>query len=101
MLNRYRTIDLISVTVQPDAIGQQINAETVRTVMARMRSVSLNEWTSVRQLGHNAEYQALVFFADYEGEEIAEVDGKRYHIYRTYNNGDYTELYMEEMIGHD
>ena len=40
-----------------------------------------------------------VFFADYNGEKTAEFEGKRYEIYRTYNAGDYTELYLGERVG--
>jgi hypothetical protein len=41
-----------------------------------------------------------VFFADYEGERLLEYNGKRYGIYRTYNNGsDEVELYAERKGG--
>jgi hypothetical protein len=40
-----------------------------------------------------------VFFADYCGETVAELDGKRYEIYRTFGCGDYIELYLGTKVG--
>ncbi len=101
MYDRERLICLVSETIEYDDIGQAVPAETFRKVFARVRSVSLNEWSQASQLGLSASYEAIVWAHEYHGEEIIEIEDKRYHVYRTYSTGDRIELYLEEMVGHD
>ena len=100
MEDKRREISLISVTHTQDAIGQLVDVETKVDVIATLRSVSLTEWTDAGQLGLSAQWQASVWSAEYSGQEIAEISGKRYHVYRTYDTGRKIELYLEEMVGH-
>lgn len=93
-------LDLIALTPTQDSIGQQVFSETSRTVLAECRSVSLNEWTSAEQLGLSADYQMKVISGDYQGERLADYDGKRYRIYRTYRTSHFVELYLSEAVGH-
>ena len=52
-------------------------------------------------VGHQAEIVAITNAANYMGEQTAELNGKRYAIYRTYRpeNSDEIELYLEEKLG--
>lgn len=101
MYDRERLICLVSQTVVYDSIGQAVPTETLRKVFARVRSVSLNEWSQASQLGLSASYEAIVWDHEYHGEEFVEIEDRRYHVYRTYSTGDRIELYLEEMVGHD
>ena len=100
MEDKRREISLISVTHTQDAIGQLVDVETKADVIATLRSVSLTEWTDAGQLGLSAQWQASVWSAEYSGQEIVEISGKRYHVYRTDDTGRKIELYLEEMVGH-
>ena len=100
MFNKERVIELVSVVPTYDSIGQVVPYETTSEVIAEMRSVSMNEWTNAGQLGLQAEYEAIIWANEYDRQEYANVDGRRYHIYRTYETGDRVELYLERMEGY-
>ena len=100
MENKRRIISLISVEHDQDDIGQIVESETATEVVATLRTVSLNEWTEAGQLGLSAQYQAVIWAFEYHGEEIVDIDEKRYKVYRTYDTGRHIELYLEEMVGH-
>lgn len=92
-------INLIKETVTADAIGNQVTTETSRTVFATSLPINQNEFFRARTTGLNPAVKMLVFFADYEGEELLEWNGVRYNVYRTYQKGDTLELYAERHIG--
>lgn len=51
-------------------------------------------------MGLNPEIVATVFAPEYQGEEVAEINGVRYSIYRTYRDkGEKLELYLERKAG--
>lgn len=84
-----------------DNIGQHVPTETSREVYARrVDSVNREEWVTAGQMGFQAECRVTMFLYDYEGETVAELDGKRYGIYRTYHSSpDEIELYLGEKAG--
>ena len=103
---------LIAATYTVDAIGQRVPytqsttgdpepTETSRAVYARrIDSVTRDEWATAGQMGFQAEFRITMFLHDYEGETIAELNGKRYGIYRTYHSApDEIELYLGEKAG--
>lgn len=102
-MNKAITLDLIAKEYTIDQMGQRIATEKSTTVYATLQSVSRAEWTSYSATGRNGlvpAYVALVFNGDYSGETIAEYDGTRYGIYRTYERDDeIVELYMEKKAG--
>lgn len=100
MRDKDRLIHLISVTTSYDSIGQPVRTEKLRPVFARIRSVSLTEWTNANQLGLSAGLMAVMWTFEYRGEEFVIVGDRRYHVYRTYDTGDRIELYLEEAVGH-
>lgn len=51
--------------------------------------------------GLNPEWRFNVFAGDYQGETVVEYHGATYSIYRTYENDDYIELYVERKGGTD
>ena len=104
-MNKAITLDLIEKTYTIDAMGQRIPTEKSNTVFATLQSVSRAEWTSYSSTGRSGlvpAYMATIFMGDYNGESIAEYDGKRYGIYRTYERDDeQVELYLEKKAGNE
>lgn len=99
-LDKSRVLTLISVSFVTDEIGQQVPAEMRHDVFCNISSVSASEWFDAGRAGLKAEYRAILFSHDYNGEELAELDGVRYGIYRTYLGRNETiELYMERKVG--
>lgn len=99
-MDKSRVLTLIAVTYTTDEIGQLIPQETSRDVFCSLSSVSASEWFEAGRAGLNAEHRAVMFAHDYSGEEIAELDGVRYGIYRTYLGRNETiELYLERKAG--
>lgn len=92
-------IKLITRTITTDAYGNEIAAETSKTVMCEVESISQSEFYAAANTELEPEYRFVVFFGDYSGEEIVEYDGARYSIYRTYRASDNLELYAERKIG--
>lgn len=97
------TITLIAPGARTqDAKGRwRSSAEITRQIFARKESISRSEFFSGGQNGFRPEMMILVFAGDYQGEAVAEHDGTRYAIYRTYHRPgtDDLELYMQREIG--
>lgn len=88
-------IKLIKTVTQYDDLGVAKTTETTRKAYARINSIGQKEyWSSTGQHDFKPEMVADVFTFDYDGEELAEIDGKRYQIYRNYRQGDTTSLYL-------
>ena len=98
-MKRILTLDLIAQTPDLDSIRQQVMAETRRTVYAKVLDIHAAEWDTAQQKSLSPAYHLSVFFADFRGESVAEVAGKRYEVYRTHGSGDYIELYLGERVG--
>lgn len=99
-MDRSRILTLIEEAYKPDALGQLIPTETRRDVYCNLSSVSASEWFDGGRAGLNPEYRATMFVYDYNGERIAELDGVRYGVYRTYlAQNEFIELYLERKAG--
>ena len=99
-MDKSRVLTLIGVSYQPDSIGQLVPQETRRNVFCNISSVSASEWFEAGRAGLNAEHRATMFAYDYAGETLAELNGVRYGIYRTYIGKNETiELYRERKAG--
>ena len=99
-MDRYGEITLIGRSYEKDAIGQFIPAADVeRTIECKINSVGRSEWMTAHQGGYEAQYMMDVFSASYNGEKKARYKGKTYDIYRTYQRGDSTELYLGDKVG--
>lgn len=85
-----------------DAYGRWMDGTPVpREVYARVLSVSRTEFFDAGRNGLKPELRFDVFHGDYQGEVIVEYNGLTYSIYRTYDSGDYMELYAERKGGTD
>ena len=101
-MERLVDITLVKTSYVKDSIGQQVEAgEATRTLVCTLFSVSRQEWSAGAQVGLNPECMAFLRdAADYEGEDIAELGGIRYIVYRTYFTEDGgVELYLRKNIG--
>lgn len=99
-MDRSNVINLISVTYQKDDIGQRIPQETKKSVFCNIQSISQNEFFEAGRNGLNPQYKVTMFRYDYGGEEIVELNGKRYGVYRTYfSQNETAELYLEKKSG--
>lgn len=70
-----------------------------RMVYCRVASISRAEFFAGGRSGLNPSYQFKVFSGDYKGELIVEYRGKHYTVYRTYEEGDEIEIYVERRGG--
>lgn len=100
MVDRIADINLISRTFTSDTIGQQVATETIKTVVAELKSINRSEWVAAHQVGYNPVVTAIVSAFDYNNEEIVEIDSERYVVYRTYSRkDDYIELMLRKKVG--
>ena len=93
------TLILISESKEQDATGVWRKTETSKEVFAKVDSIYSREFFDAGRNGLNPEYRFMVFAGDYSGEEECLYLNKMYSIYRTYENGDYMELYVERKGG--
>lgn len=96
---RYGQLTLIKETSTAGQYSITEKTETPRTVDCTVSSVSRAEVMEGGRIGLNPQYEFKVFAGDYDREELCEYEGDRYSIYRTYQDGDYVELYAEKRKG--
>lgn len=100
MMDRSDVCKLIAVTEAQDDYGVWRKTETKREVFCRVGPVSRQEFFEGGRIGLNPQFQITMFADDYEGEKVAEYNGKRFGIYRTYpSKTDEIELYLERKGG--
>ena len=93
-------VTLISETIETDALQQKYPVESQsETVLCDTVSIKRSEWFQAYQAGYDAEICLEVFHADYHGQRIAEFHEKRFVIYRYFQNGERTELYLGKRAG--
>lgn len=99
-MDRSNICVLIAKTYTLDALNQQIASLTTREVFCNIQSVTQSEWFNGGQQGFKPEYKVTMFAPDYEGEDIVQLNGVQYSIYRTYVRQDENiELYLEKRTG--
>lgn len=99
-MDRSSIITLVKETKTQDTFGIWQKSETQRDVFCQVDSVTRAEFFEGGRNGLNPEYRFSMFFADYDGEEIAIYNNKRYAIHRVYHaRTDVIELYAERKGG--
>ena len=102
-------LTLIHATIPDDPAdatnehGFAVTEEGERTtVYANKKSVGFSEFFQAKMAGYNEEMKFDVFTVEYDGQTIAEYEGKRYMILRTYvdpkTSGEYTELTLSDLL---
>lgn len=80
--------------------GQVLYTEEKRAVMCEVFPVSRDEYFRGAENGINPEFEFKINPIEYNGEKIAEYDGRRFSIYRIYKaSPDTLELYAEFVPG--
>lgn len=76
----------------------ELEEESSRTVFCNKKSVGYSEYFKSQQTGKVVEGKYEVHKVDYEGEDTAEIDGKRFFILKTYDIDDDTiELTLTDL----
>ncbi len=94
-------ITLISTSYTADAIGVQQPAETRVKRLGILGSVWQSERTDAATKGFTAEEVVAVWPFEYDGQKLAEFNGRKLEIYRTYLNrrNGRLELYLGQRVG--
>lgn len=98
-MNGTTMINLVFPVMEPDAYGiPQFLREDKTNVFGEIRSISAAEFYNAGRDGLRPEFRVDVFFADYDGQKIVELeDGRQFEVYRTYfRNDDMVELYCQQ-----
>lgn len=99
-MTEYAEITLIQKSYTQDCTGQPVSKyEETKVIPFAVGSVNRNEWSTAMNGGFQAEIMGTVFTASYNGEKQAIFHGIRYEIYRSFRNGDTTELYLGTQVG--
>lgn len=81
-------ITLISTTTEPNEYGDRVTEESRREVFCEKISVGMKEFYQSQTVGLKPEIKVkLSDYYDYNGEILAEFDGIRYSVLRTYQKG--------------
>lgn len=100
MLNKNTQIALIAETATSDQDGFSVVTEIRTEIWALIDSITGTEFYQTGLLNIRPSCRAVIWTAEYSGQELVEIDGKRYKVYRTFKrNQDETELYLEEKVG--
>jgi len=92
-------INLISITITENDMGDIIDVETKRQVFADKKSVRQNEFYQAAATGLRPEIMFVVRTIDYEQEPKLEFNSKTYNIIRTYDKDDeFTELVCSGLV---
>lgn len=84
-----------------DALNQYVqDGVTSRDIFCNKQNVKRSEWLTVAQLGMKAVWCVTIWADEYQGENVAILEGVRYGVYRTYQpNSEELELYLEQKVG--
>ena len=79
-----------------DSSGRHKISETSREVFCRQLNIGMKEFYQASAVDRHPEAKvALPDYLDYEGEALADYNGQRYSILRTYRVGNELELTLE------
>lgn len=99
-MERDHIATLIAQAHEKDALLQLVPTETRREVFCTVGSIQQSEFFAAGRSGLKAQMRLTVFAEDYRGEELVEVDGVKYEIYRTYlGDNERLELYLKKRGG--
>ena len=84
-----------------DLHGNAVYTETETLVYAEDISIRQTEFFQAAAVGFKPERCLKMYAFEYHGEQLCELDGERYNIYRTYlaQGSDRIELYLTAIVG--
>ena len=83
-----------------NANGFQNEPEEARkSIFCNVKSAGYSEFYKAAQAGFQVELKVDVYTEEYEGQQAAELNGKRYRVLKTYVNksGEITELTLSDL----
>lgn len=92
-------IELLSVTVTEDELGNQIEQETARQVFANEFSIRDRDFYSAGVQGLKPEKRFEIYVFEYQNEPKFIHNGIKYRIIRTETKGEKIRLTGEKVIG--
>ncbi len=92
---------LIKLAFSQDEIGNDIESVSRKKVFCQITSASQSEFFKAAQIGFKAEKRIKMWKSEYDGEQIVEIDGKQFNVYRTFENYDYIELYLQTRVANN
>lgn len=99
---RYKeVINLLSVTIVEDDLGNQRQEETPRQVFANQWGVSTSEYYGASSQGLKPEKRFEIHSFEYQGESKLSHEGIEYRIIRTEVSGEKIRISCEKVIGND
>lgn len=86
---------------EKDEYGNVVFPEKRTTVFAEKKSVRQSEFFQAAAVGFKPEIMLEIYSFEYHGEELCELDGERFNIYRTFEKpkSDRLELYLTALAG--
>lgn len=94
-----KVLTLIKQTRGVDEYGDPVISQSARDVFAELYSVGQQEFYQAHAVGLKPELKFLLpDYLDYEGEMLAEYEGTRYHVLRTYRKGQQLELTLSQGV---
>lgn len=93
------TLTLIARTETLDSIRQPVMTEQERDVFCEEDELTHDDRIAAQQQSLSSAYRVRAFATDYNGEDAASYNGRRYQVYKTVNVSDMIELYLGERIG--
>lgn len=99
-MERDHVCTLVGAAYASDGLRQQVATPTRREVFCSVGNVSSSEFFAAGAHGLKPKLRLRLFAGDYDGEQIVEVDGIPYGVYRTYlGENEQLELYLEKKAG--
>ena len=95
-------LTLIKRTTARDADGCPVITENARDVFCGIRSIGQQEFYQSSATDYRPEIKfILADYLDYDGETLAEHNGQRYRVIRTYRTGQELEIVAERAPAED
>lgn len=92
-------LTLIQLTHGVDDYGDPTTTESRRDVFGQLQSIGQTEFYQAQSVGLKPEVKfVLADYFDFEDETLAEYNGQRYHILRTYRKGQALELTLYKEV---
>jgi hypothetical protein len=101
MMRYKEVINLLSVTIVEDELGNQRQEEVPRQVFANQWGVSTNEYYEAASQGLKPEKRFEIHTFEYQGESKLSHEGIEYRIIRTEELGEKLRITCEKVIGND
>lgn len=89
----------VATNMTVDDEGSEIEGEPIDTeVFCNKRSIGIETWATVAELGPKPEAQISVRSCDYDNQTLVLLDGREYDVSYTTTRGDYTIITLATHI---